>query len=178
MQEGTNEIWKDVVGYEGLYKVSNFGHVKSLGNDKTRKEKILKPIKNKFGYLMVNLCKAGKFKHYYIHRLVAQAFVQNDSLFNTEINHKDENPLNNNAENLEWCDSQYNTNYGTRNERIVKANTNHPKKSKPVKCLENGVIYASTMEIQRQLGFKQSGICACCNGKCKQAYGYHWCYVE
>ena len=172
------EIWKDIAGYENLYQVSNLGRVKSLGNDRTRKEKILKPIKNRNGYLKVYLSKKGKQKAYYIHRLVAQAFVQNDSLFNTDINHKDENPLNNNAENLEWCDRQHNINFGTRNERAAKSNTNNPKRCKKVKCIETGLIYPSSREIQRQLGFFSSSITKCCKEKLKTVGGLHWKYAD
>ena len=178
METETNEIWKDVVGYEGLYMVSNLGRIKSLGNDRTRKDKILNPIKNRNGYLKVSLCKNGKQKAYYIHRLVAQAFVQNDSLFNTDINHKDENPLNNNAENLEWCDRSYNINYGTRNERCAKSNTNNPKRSKKVLCVETGIVYKSVNEVERQTGLAYQSICACCNGRQKSCGRLHWKYAD
>lgn len=66
------EIWKDIEGYEGKYKVSNLGDVISF---KLNKEKILKPGIDKDGYLRVGLCKNGKRKNYGIHRLVAEAFI-------------------------------------------------------------------------------------------------------
>lgn len=180
MQE-EKEIWRNISGYPN-YQVSNKGRVKSLSNDKTRKEKILKPIKHKNGYLIINLCKNGKFKHMKVHRLVAVAFVQNNSLFNTEINHLDENKENNCASNLEWCEHIHNINFGTRNERagkaVSKANTNNPKFSKKVICIETGKIYPSLSDVHRKLGFNQGYICLCCNGKFKQAYGYHWRYVD
>ena len=159
------EIYKDIEGYEGLYQVSNLGNVKSLGNDKKRKEKILKPNKNNRGYLYVGLYKDGKVKHY-IHRLVAQAFLQNPNNL-PEINHKDEDKTNNHVTNLEWCDRKYNINYGTLKEKL----------SKPVICIETGKIYPSTMEVQRQLGYFQTYIASVCNGKRKTAYKFHWCYV-
>lgn len=159
------EIFKEIEGYEN-YQVSNYGSVKSLGNGKTRKEKVLKPFNTTKGYLQVELSKQGKRKNYYVHRLVAQAFLQNPNNYE-EVNHKDEDKTNNHVTNLEWCDRKYNINYGTLKEKI----------SKQVLCVETGVVYPSTMEVQRQLGFAQTNISKCCNGKLKQAYGYTWRYV-
>ena len=112
------EIWKDIEGYEGRYQISNRGNVKSLNYNHNGKEKILKPIiNNKHGYAYVGLHLEGKTKNYYIHRLVAIAFIPNpDNL--PEVNHRDENKENNTVENLEWCDRAYNCNYGTHNKRI------------------------------------------------------------
>ena len=171
------EKWKDIDGHPG-YQVSNKGVVKSLNYNHTGKEKILKPFKNRDGYLLVKLYKDGKMKHFYVHRLVASAFVQNDSLFNNEINHLDENKENNCASNLEWSDRKHNCNYGSRNEQLSKVLTNNSKRSKPVKCLENGVVYPSTMEVQRKLGFSSSNISQCCQGKRNYCGGYRWKYVE
>lgn len=162
------EIFKDIEGYEGLYQISNLGSVKSLGNGNSNnsKEKILKPTKDKKGYLTVDLYKQGKRKIYKVHRLVAQAFISNPNNL-PQVNHRDEDKTNNAVENLEFCDAKYNINYGTRNEKI----------SKQLMCLETGKIYPSTREVQKQLGFAHSNISKCCNGKLKQAYGYTWCYV-
>ena len=110
------EQWRPIEGYEGLYEVSNLGRVKSL---KCGRERILKPQMKKKGYLQVGLRKEGKYKMFKVHRLVAQAFIPNPEGL-PQINHKDENPSNNRVENLEWCDSKYNNNYGTHNERIVQ----------------------------------------------------------
>lgn len=156
------EIFKEIEGYEN-YQISNLGNVKSL---KFGKERILKPAKDKGGYLTVDLFKQGKHKTYKIHRLVAQAFIENPNNL-PEVNHKDENPANNTIENLEWCTREYNINFGTRTEKC----------SKQVLCIETGVIYPSTHQVERQLGFAQGYISNACNGKCKQAYGYHWKYV-
>ena len=178
------EIWRDIKGYEGLYQVSNLGRVKSLGNgcSNASKERILKPfIDNREGkgYLRVTLCKNGKTKRFQVHRLVAEAFIPNPNNL-PFINHKSEIKSQNNVENLEWCDQKYNNSFGTRIERIVKANINHPNKSKPVLQydLEGNFIkeWESTMEIDRQLGFAHTNISKCCKGKYKQAYGYIWRY--
>lgn len=126
------EIWKDIKGYENLYQVSNIGRVKSLeriiinslGRKKTVKERILKQTKHKAGYYRIGLDREGKRKNYLVHRLVAQAFIPNP--YNLpECNHKDENPLNNCIENLEWCDHKYNINYGTRTERASEKMKGH-----------------------------------------------------
>lgn len=108
------EIWKDVVGYEGLYEVSNLGHIKSLWFNK---EKLLTPINSK-GYYKVHLYKNGKLKDYSIHQIVAKAFIPNPNNY-PGINHKDEVKTNNHADNLEWCNDAYNAVYGTRRERIA-----------------------------------------------------------
>lgn len=167
----TKEIWRDITGYEGLYQISNLGNVKSLGNNKTRKDKVLKQIKNKSGYLHVNLCKKGKSKIHKTHRLVAQAFLPNPYNF-TDVNHKDEVKTNNNVENLEWCTREYNNNYGSHNERSTKA------RSKKVQCIETGIVYKSTNEVERKLGFWHTNISKCCCGKRKTVSGFHWKYAD
>ena len=108
------EIWKDIENYDGIYQISNFGRVKSLSRQTKSgkyKEIIKKPSLAGRGYYRLALCKNGKPKYYYIHRLVAKAFIPNPNNLPL-VNHKDENKLNNNVNNLEWCDSEYNMNYG------------------------------------------------------------------
>lgn len=156
------EIWKNIEGYEE-YQISTHGNVKSL---RFGKERILKPATNKKGYLRVILSKQGKLKGYLIHRLVAEAFIDNPNNYQ-QVNHRDEDKANNYIENLEWCTPKYNINYGTRTEKI----------SKQVLCIETGVVYTSTHQVERQLGFSNSYISQCCNGKYKQAYEYTWRYV-
>ncbi|MBP3619849.1 MAG: HNH endonuclease [Clostridia bacterium] len=114
------EIWKEIRNYEGLYMISSYGKVKSLGNNKTKKEKILKPQKNKNGYLKVCLYSNGKMKQLYVHRLVAEAFIPNPNNL-TQLNHKSEIKTQNNVDNLEWCTYEYNNNYGTRNKRMSQS---------------------------------------------------------
>lgn len=109
------EIWKDIEGYEGLYQISNFGRVKSFQKSSkyhSPKEMILKPSLINSGYGVVTLYNQNKRQKFQVHRLVASAFIPN--LQNLPcVNHKDENKLNNCAENLEWCTYSYNNNYGT-----------------------------------------------------------------
>lgn len=103
------EIWKDVVGYEGLYQVSNNGRVKSLTNTCIRKTHL-----DANGYELVTLNKNGRKTHKRIHRIVAEAFIEcpNTKL---DVNHKDGNKLNNSVENLEWCTRSQNVTHAFRN---------------------------------------------------------------
>lgn len=160
------EIWRDIDGYEGLYKVSNLGNIKSLNYRRTGKEEILKAEINN-GYLYVILYKERKIKLYLVHRLVAIAFIPNP--YNLpEINHKDEDRTNNIVSNLEWCNRQYNNIYGKRLQSI----------SKKVLCVETNKIYNSMKEAERDLGCDHSHISAVCRGKRKTCGGYHWKYIN
>ena len=103
-----NEKWKPIFGYNGLYEVSDLGRVRSIYSGEWR---VMRPAKNPNGYLFVNLKRDGRQKNFYIHRLVAQAFIENDNIFNTEINHINECKSDNRASNLEWCDRSYNLAY-------------------------------------------------------------------
>lgn len=108
------ELWKDIGGYEGLYQVSNLGRIWSY-----KTNKILKGSIDSHGYRQVDFRKDGKRKTILLHRLVAKAFILNpDNL--PQVNHKDENPLNNHVNNLEWCTQEYNLSYGTISERKSK----------------------------------------------------------
>lgn len=118
-----DEIWKEIKNYEGYYQISNRGRVKGIVEVKKYKEgRILTPWSNHRGrgYLKVKLIKNGTGKYAYVHRLVAQAFIDNPNHY-TEVNHKDENPKNNTVENLEWCTRKYNMSYGTIQDRRREA---------------------------------------------------------
>ena len=176
------EEWIPVVGYEGLYMVSNLGRVKSLNYKRTGKEKILTPVtnkKDKQGYYRVPLSKNGEKKNVLVHILVAEAFIPNP-LNLPEVNHIDENTLNNNVDNLEWCTKKENANHGTRNQRISEKMTNG-KQSKQVrqKNLDGDIVkdWPSTMEIERQLGFSNKHISRCCRGERKKSHGFLWEYI-
>ena len=166
------EIWLPVVGYEGLYEVSNLGNVKSLKFGKTR---VLKPVFTSVGYLQVGLWKNRKRQMKQVHRLVAEAFIPNQKAL-PQVNHKDECKTNNAVSNLEWCTCKYNINHGTRNARVAAA------KSKPVQQLsfDGSLIttWPSTHEAWRQTGVKQGNICSCCNGKLHSTGGYKWQYAN
>lgn len=113
---------KPLLGFDKDYRVTENGDIISMDYRRTGVPKKLAPQRNIYGYAIIKLMKDGKSITYRVHRLVAMAFVPNpDNL--PHINHKDENKLNNNPNNLEWCDNSYNNNYGTRNKRIAKAVT-------------------------------------------------------
>lgn len=194
-----NEEWRDIPNYEGLYQVSSLGKVKSLrdryGNPR---EKILKLWKEKDGYLLVNFCKNGKKKTCTVHRLVANAFIENPNKL-PMINHKNEIKYDNKVDNLEWCDAKYNNNYGTViqrrvantdykaiSEKVAEKQRNDPNKSKQVYqySLDGKLIkiWKSTQECGRN-GYKQSNVSACCrncfNREGNNVYkGFIWSYVE
>lgn len=171
------EIWKDIIGYEGRYQVSNLGRVKSLNYNNTNKEKILKPKKESNGYLRVNLSKNGKAKMHSVHRLVAIAYIPNPENKET-VNHKNENKEDNRVENLEWMTSYENNRYGTHDIRSASKQKNNKKTSKPVVGVsligEEVLRFPSTAEAERQGKFFHSAVGKCCNGKSKSYKGYVW----
>lgn len=109
----TKEEWKDIPNYEGLYQASNLGRIRSLYSNKN---KIMR-IQTTGNYNHIILTKDGYAKNYSIHKLVALAFIPNPNNL-LEINHKDENPRNNNVNNLEWCNHSYNIKYGNRIQKV------------------------------------------------------------
>ncbi len=181
------EIWKDIPNYEDLYQISNLGNVKSVGRRRfnsgtyggyfTVKEKILKPSLHKNGYYSVQLCKNGGRKRITIHKLVATVFIPNPNNY-PQINHKDENKTNNSVENLEWCDSKYNSNYGTRNERLRTINQLKYSKFVLQYDLNNVFIkrYRSIGEASRETNISRKCISYVCNHQRKTAGGYKWVF--
>ncbi|MDL2254308.1 HNH endonuclease [Ruminococcaceae bacterium OttesenSCG-928-I18] len=173
------EIWRDVADYEGLYRVSNLGNVirlKSQWNPGTgkysRPERVVTQRKNNKGYFMVDLWKNNCRQQCLVHRLVAQAFVDNPEHCNI-VNHIDENKTNNCASNLEWCTQKHNMNHGTCPVRIGRAN------GKPVAKLDKSTgtilaIYQSAMAAERDTGIGNSRISECCLNRRKTAGGYCW----
>ena len=172
------EIWKDIEGYEGLYQVSNLGRVKSLerlvfysdGRSRVFKEQILKPSKE-YDYLYVILYKNNENKHFRIHRLVANTFIDNPNNY-PYINHIDECKSNNNVNNLEWCSPKYNVNYGSCIKRRVE------KQSKQIYCLENDTMYKSISECGRKLHLSIGNISSVLNKRRKQTKGYTFRYAN
>lgn len=183
------EIWRTTIvngePYEN-YQVSNFGRILSLNYNHTGKPKLLKYKKEKNGYLRVYLCKNKKSKIFLVHRLVAETFLLNpDNL--PQVNHIDEDKTNNfvgtpendyKDGNLEWCTREYNNNYGTRNKRAAKTNTNGKCSKGVLQFSKTGEFireWPSTAECGRN-GFNQGNVAACCRGELKSAYGFIWRY--
>lgn len=198
---GTQEVWRDIPGYERYYQVSNLGRVKSVprkvycnGGFHISKERMLKQHKNKDGYWRAHLLKNGIAKTLFVHRLVALAFIPNPNKY-PDINHKDENPSNNCVENLEWCTEKYNMNYGTvverrkasfvRNGSFKKANATKVRNGSrgaetPVEAVSKDGIttinYPSISEAARVTGISKGHIGECCRGVRSSAGGYFWNY--
>ena len=180
------EIWRKIEGWDDAYEISNYGRVKSCyrlvkqknGRIRPYKEKIMKCFLTPLNYVRLNLEKDGFKKKFFVHQLVAKAFIDNPLNY-TQINHKDENPQNNIVDNLEWCDAKYNLNYGTRIERLIKTSTNNPKNSKPVLqyTFDGKLIkeYPSIMETRRLYGSHVSEVC---KHKCMSVFGYYWTYKD
>ena len=184
------EIWRDIPGFEGKYQASTMGNIRSVS----------RYVVDRLGYrfikgreLKICVAKTG-YNHYYqsrvalgfgntkiVSRLIASTFIPNPKNL-PEVNHKDENPQNNQVTNLEWCDGPYNKNYGTRNERIGEKLKNHKSTSIPVVQLTlDGVEikhWPSIKEIERVLGFNNTAIGRCCRGGRPTAYGYKWKFLK
>jgi len=177
MIKSESEIWRSLPGILGV-EVSTLGNVRTLdrvvsSENRTRftKGKILKQYDTTDGYLQVSIPVDGKWTSKKIHRLIAQTFIQNpDSL--PEINHKDNNPLNNNESNLEWCTHEYNIayreKYGTPAKDFVQKS---PVCAVNLKTQEK-LWFESQMETGRALGVSQGNIGSVIRGNRKQTGGY------
>lgn len=161
----------DISGYEGLYAITSCGKVWSYKRKKFLKN-CLDPIT---GYYQVCLYKDGGKHHatHLVHRLVANAYLPNPNDYPC-INHKDENKAHNNINNLEWCNHEYNNNYGTRNSRISKS---FEKYKRPVKCLNTGECFDSQTEAAKHFGLHSSAIQHVASGKAKHTAGYKFIYI-
>lgn len=172
------EIWKDAIGFEGLYQVSNFGRARSIAHEvncnkgkRIVKGKLLKAVDSGNGYAFVTFGKDGKQYNISLHRMVASVFIPNP-LNLPEVNHIDRNPMNARADNLEWCDRTYNNNYDGR---AYRANA----KRKRIICmygLDGKLIqkYGSLSEAADKNGINAGNISECCRGKRKTAGGFRW----
>ena len=174
-----NEVWKDIPNYEGLYQVSNYGRIKSLNYNKTKKERILIPYSNKKGYKIIVLSKNGKMKHIQIHKIVLNTFKPllkqkeikkmpnelNIDITKIQINHIDKNTSNNKLNNLEYCTNAYNINY-SQSIKIVQ----YDLKGKLIKCWQG--------KKNKKRETKINNIEKCLSGKYKTAGGYIWKYIE
>ena len=179
------EIWKPISGYEGFYEVSNLGRIRSLerivecsdGRKRKIKDRTLLGARYSGGNSGVTLHKEGCAKVVNIHRIVAEAFVPNP-LEKEEVNHKDENPSNNHASNLEWVTCKENINYGTRTERARKAIVEAQGRAVRQLSRDGELVaeYESLSAACNATGTHVSNITKCAKGVYKTAGGYIWKY--
>lgn len=197
LEDFEGEVWKQVVGYEERYKVSNYGRVKQLDNNGLSKYSLPRILKQYFPnnrgcYWFVDLYINGKSKHKRVHRLVAKAFLPNPNNL-PEVNHKDENKQNPHLDNLEWCTRKYNANYGTmpkrmgehikrrKRESINNGNNGYLKHKEVHQYDLNGnyiASYYSQKEAEAQTGANRNSICDVCKGRALSAGGYLWSYTK
>lgn len=176
------EVWRPVKNYEGWYEVSNMGRVRSVDRYVTERNtgkvrffpgQLLKQKKHKKNaYLRVNLRQNDVKTTFLVHRLVAIAFHPNPTNLPC-VNHKDEDPKNNRADNLEWCTEKYNNNYGNHGKKISAGST----RKKAVEQYKDGKLikrYDSQVEACRELGMAQSSLYYCLKGKYKSCKGFQW----
>lgn len=170
--------WKDITGYEGLYKISNCGDVWSCN-----KQVVLKNNDNGNGYYRVSLYKNGTTKSMYVHRLVALNFIPKADGKNI-VNHIDENTKNNKVDNLEWCNHKENIEHGNAINKSVTTRKNSEawKKSVDKKCTavigvninnKETIRFKSVAEAGRN-GFLREKVSLCINGKLDKHRGYQW----
>lgn len=161
----SKEVWKEITGYRGMYKISNYGRVKSY--QKNRKNGNIKKLtKDKDGYLTTTLSMNKFIKAFKIHRLVAEHFIDNENLL-TDVNHIDEIKNNNYVFNLQWLSHEDNMKYS----KFVNS-----KKLEQYDLNDNLIHTYESLSSVIGKGFNKSSISQCCNGKIKISGGYKWKY--
>ena len=186
----SEEIWKDIKGYEGKYKISNFGKVKSLyfinRQAKIPREKILSYGYNLQGYPFVHLCKNNiTSKVIYIHRLVATHFINNPQNLKC-VNHINGIKTDNRVENLEWCTQKYNIQQSFKNGQQKPTWINKTGKLNPLSKkvnqydLNNKFIrtWDCMRDVERELNIYAINVSKCCRNVIKSAGGYKWRFTN
>ena len=166
------EIWKDIKGYEGRYQVSNKGRVRSFVNrDKSNPCIIRKPVPDRRGYSTVVLWIGSHNRCLKIHRLVAEAFIENPMNY-PQVNHKDEDKTNNAVENLEWCDNKYNNTYHDIQKRKTIPVIQYDLQGNEI------ARYYGLGEAERQTGVFHCEISKVAKHRRKTAGGYKWEFLS
>lgn len=192
------EVWKDVVGFEQYYEVSNMGNVRSKERiqafpfDETKigivKSKMMKQTPNSRGYYRVSLSDRKKTKQFFVHRLVAQAFVKNPKNLPV-VNHLDFDYTNNRADNLEWTTLKGNVQYSLVRGRFKRTKEwlEHLKKSLDIKMAKSVIgtneatgetIFFKALNDCAKSGFQPSCVSNCCTGKRKRHLGFTWRFAN
>lgn len=193
-QNSNKEVWRPAKGFDGIYEVSNYGHVLSRNLYHKKEPVILKTWLGNRGYLRITLRKNGSIVHKQVATLVAEAFLPNPNNL-PQVNHKDENKTNNFVwvnedgsvdparSNLEWCSCKQNINHGTRNRRMVETRTrlgqSRGEKAVVQLSMEGKLvnIFRSSCEAQRETGAFASIISKCCRGQKQKHHGFRWQYL-
>lgn len=166
MTISVNETWRCVKGYEGLYLVSSTGVVKKTSG------KVLKQcIRGHYKAVTLIKNKVETLKN--VHRIVAESFLPNP-LNLPQVNHKDEYKYNNCVENLEWCTSFYNINYGNRTNLALE------KLRKPVCAVNDAdeiVMTFKGVNETAKYGFTKQAVSECCRGLREHHKGYRWRFL-
>jgi hypothetical protein len=198
MEQKNSEVWKDAVGYEGFYRVSDHGRamrmqgvrIKGYFNGKALfaqvKQSIISGHVRPDGYVVLSLWMDGKRSVEYLHRLIAKAFIENPEGKKT-VNHIDGNPTNNTVTNLEWCTYSENHEHAFRvlnrkhsKHRLGRLGILDPQ-SMSVQQIKGGVVvnvFGSMREAERETGIRNNRISTVCSGKAKTAGGYEWKYLN
>lgn len=187
------EIWKEVVGYEGFYEVSNLGRAKSISRMSAHKYKrmvigkILKPIINNTGYVRFHFCKNGNIKTMNGHRIVAEAFIENPENKPT-INHKNGIRHDNRVENLEWNTVSENVQHsfsvlGKKSPKAWKGKfgIDHTSSKAVIQYGLDGLFikkHNGLNEAERTTGVDHRRISRCCRGLLNKTGGYKWSYAN
>lgn len=185
------EVWKEIPDFENMYCISNLGRVKSLqrfrkgncNNFTIVNERILKQKIDKYGYCCISLSKNSKMKSFTVHRLVALMFVFNTNIEKfKQVNHKDGDKLNNDSDNLEWCDGFHNQQeairLGLRGGKIYTPRID----SRPIlQHHKNGIFmerYNNLAQAERLSGIKKNAISNNLIGRSKSSGGFVFTYEE
>lgn len=178
-REVEREEWRDVVGYEGMYEVSSYGRVRSVDRYFTDKRDhvrfkegiLLKQHEAIHGYMRVGLSCFSKIKNCLVHRLVANAFINNPEN-HPQINHKNENKKDNHYSNLEWVTASYNVNYGTRNDRVA---AKMERSIIGTRLSDGKEFYFKSLAEAKRMGHTPTRVS---KSKPKRCDGYYWRYAD